>query len=177
MYGRGEQYQQCLLCELMPPFLSTAQSSNAVWQLAIDSWRLAAVGLTVQALKDGGTLLQVGCGASEISVPLMSMGFREVNIVTSFRYTLSWPVVIRLVDAGIFGDVTRLITHTLPVEKTVEAFETCANRSTMAIKVQVGCGTYDLRSNRLCSADRRRVSFWAVDSDCWDSAVCDDVRC
>ena len=67
----------------------------------------------------------------------MSMGFREVNIVTSFRYTLSWPVVIRLVAAGSFGDVTQLITHTYPVEQTIEAFETCAERSKLAIKVQI----------------------------------------
>lgn len=67
----------------------------------------------------------------------MSMGFREINIITSFRYRLSWPVVIRLVNAGVFGDVTQLITHTLPVEKTIEAFETCADRTKLAIKVQV----------------------------------------
>lgn len=90
-----------------------------------------------EALEDGGTLLQVGCGKPDIAVPLMSMGFREVNIVTSFRYRLSWPVVIRLVNAGIFGDVTGLITHTFPIEQTIEAFETCADRSKLAIKVQV----------------------------------------
>lgn len=65
------------------------------------------------------------------------MGFREVNIVTSFRYRLSWPVVIRLVADGVFGDVSRMITHTLPMERTIEAFETCADRSKLAIKVQV----------------------------------------
>lgn len=90
-----------------------------------------------QALEDGGTLLQVGCGKPDITIPLMSMGFREVNIVTSFRYRLSWPVVIRLVNAGVFGDVKQMITHVYPVEKTIEAFETCADRSKLAIKVQV----------------------------------------
>lgn len=67
----------------------------------------------------------------------MSMGFREINIVTSFRYRLSWPVVIRLVAAGVFGDVTRLITHTYPLENIIDAFETCADRSSHAIKVQI----------------------------------------
>jgi L-iditol 2-dehydrogenase len=99
-----------------------------------------APALTPQALEDGGTLLQVGCGKPDITVPLMSMGFREINIVTSFRYRLSWPVVIRLVADGIFGDVSRMITHTLPLERTLEAFETCADRSKLAIKVQVGGG-------------------------------------
>ena len=67
----------------------------------------------------------------------MSMGFREVNIITSFRYKQSWPTVIRLADAGVFGDVSQLITHTYPVEQTVEAFETSADRTKMSIKVQI----------------------------------------
>lgn len=67
----------------------------------------------------------------------MSMGFREINIITSFRYTQSWPVVLRLVADGVFGDVTKLITHKFPIEKTLEAFETCADRSQLAIKVQI----------------------------------------
>jgi L-iditol 2-dehydrogenase len=32
-----------------------------------------------QALENGGTLLQVGCGKPEVEIPLMSMGFREVS--------------------------------------------------------------------------------------------------
>lgn len=61
----------------------------------------------------------------------------QINIVTSFRYTQSWPKVIRLTDEGIFGDVTQLITHVLPIEKAVEAMETTADRSKLAIKVQI----------------------------------------
>ncbi len=82
------------------------------------------------------------------------MGFREVNIVTSFRYKQSWPVVIRLVDGGVFGDVTQLITHSLPLEKTIEAFEICADRSTNAIKVQVGGRCY----SKLTSLDCRLLT-------------------
>jgi len=61
----------------------------------------------------------------------------EVNIVTSFRYTQSWPTVIRLTQEGVFGDVTKLITHVLPIEKAVEAMEITADRSKLAIKVQI----------------------------------------
>jgi L-iditol 2-dehydrogenase len=42
-----------------------------------------------------------------------------------------------LTDEGIFGDVTQLITHTLPIEGAVEAMETTADRSKLAIKVQI----------------------------------------
>ena len=61
----------------------------------------------------------------------------QVNIVTSFRYTQSWPTVIRLTQEGVFGDVTKLITHVLPIEKAVEAMEITADRSKLAIKVQI----------------------------------------
>jgi threonine dehydrogenase-like Zn-dependent dehydrogenase len=61
----------------------------------------------------------------------------QVNIVTSFRYTQSWPTVIRLTSEGVFGDVTKLITHVLPIEKAVEAMEITADRSKLAIKVQI----------------------------------------
>ncbi|KAK4687593.1 hypothetical protein P7C73_g2527, partial [Tremellales sp. Uapishka_1] len=97
----------------------------------------SSINAAAYALEDGGTLLQVGCGKPEIELPLMAMGFREINIITSFRYQLSWPVVIRLVANGVLGDVTRLITHTFPIEKSVEAFETCYDRSNLAIKVQI----------------------------------------
>jgi L-iditol 2-dehydrogenase len=61
----------------------------------------------------------------------------QVNIVTSFRYQQSWPAVIRLVSEGVLGNVSQLITHTFPVEKMTDAFETCADRRSLAIKVQV----------------------------------------
>ncbi|KGB78656.2 hypothetical protein CNBG_4494 [Cryptococcus deuterogattii R265] len=97
----------------------------------------SSINAACYALEDGGTLLQVGCGKPGVELPLMSMGFREVNIITSFRYQQSWPVVIRLVNEGVLGGVDGLITHTFPVEKTIDAFETCADRSKLAIKVQI----------------------------------------
>jgi L-iditol 2-dehydrogenase len=68
---------------------------------------------------------------------LMVAADDQVNIVTSFRYTQSWPTVIRLTQEGVFGDVTKLITHVLPIEKAVEAMEITADRSKLAIKVQI----------------------------------------
>lgn len=62
---------------------------------------------------------------------------REVSLVTSFRYQQSWPVVIRLVEDGALGDVAKMITHSFPVEKTLDAFETCVDRTQHSIKVQI----------------------------------------
>lgn len=97
----------------------------------------ASINAACYAVEDGGTLLQVGCGKPEISLPFMSLGFREVNVVTSFRYQQTWPVVLRLAQSGVFGDVTQLITHKLPLEKAVEALEISADRTSRSIKVQI----------------------------------------
>ena len=72
-----------------------------------------------------------------MSVPLMSMVFTEADLKTSFRYRQSWPTVIRMAAAGLFGDCHKMITHTYPVEETIQAFETCLDKSKLAIKVQV----------------------------------------
>ena len=91
----------------------------------------------VQSLRPGGTIVQVGCGRAEVSVPLMKMVFVEADLKTSFRYRQSWPTVIRMAAAGLFGDCAKMITHTYPVEQTIDAFEACLDKSKMAIKVQV----------------------------------------
>ena len=69
----------------------------------------------------------------------MSAGWREISIVTSFRYSLAWPTVIRLAAGGVYGAAEQMITHTYPMDQTLEAFETCVDRAQMSIKVQVSC--------------------------------------
>jgi L-iditol 2-dehydrogenase len=95
----------------------------------------ASINSACYALEEGGTLLQVGCGKPDVSLPLMSMGFREINVITSFRYMQSWPVVIRLIQAGVYPDLERMITHKFPLESMVDAFEQCLDKE--AIKVQI----------------------------------------
>ncbi|KAG7089883.1 hypothetical protein E1B28_011518 [Marasmius oreades] len=89
------------------------------------------------AIEAGGTLLQIGCGKPDVEIPLMAMNFREVNIITSFRYKQTWPTVIRLMHDGIFHGADKLITHSFPLEKTLEAFQTCITRESRSVKVQI----------------------------------------
>ncbi|KAL0567662.1 hypothetical protein V5O48_014339 [Marasmius crinis-equi] len=91
----------------------------------------------IYAIEDGGTLLQVGCGKPDVELPLMAMGFREVNIITSFRYKQTWPTVIRLLNDGVLPGAEKLITHSFPLEKTTDAFETCVTRESRSVKVQI----------------------------------------
>ncbi|WWC61512.1 chlorophyll synthesis pathway protein BchC [Kwoniella dejecticola CBS 10117] len=141
-YSMG--FRKTLKIELGWDRLTTAAKIREVMgtaclpQLAFEATGAASsINSACYALEDGGTLVQIGCGKPDIEIPLMSMGFREINIITSFRYQQSWPVVIRLAAEGVLGDVDALITHTFPIEETVDAFETCVDRSQLAIKVQI----------------------------------------
>lgn len=62
---------------------------------------------------------------------------RPRSIITSFRYKQTWPVVIRLLNDKVFGDATKLITHSFKLEESREAFETCVTASARSIKVQI----------------------------------------
>lgn len=97
-----------------------------------------------QAMQPGSTVVQVGCGRSEVSVPLMAMVFKEIDLKTTFRYKQSWPKVIKLTYDGVFGDVGKMITHEFPIERTLEAFDACLDKSKLAIKVQVGLSIYQV---------------------------------
>ncbi|THV05517.1 putative xylitol dehydrogenase [Dendrothele bispora CBS 962.96] len=89
------------------------------------------------ALVEGGTLVQIGHGKPEIELPVMAMTFREVNVINSFRYKQTWPTVIRLLNDNILAEATKLITHTFPLEQTIDAFQTCVTRDSKSIKVQI----------------------------------------
>ncbi|KAM0753521.1 putative xylitol dehydrogenase [Meredithblackwellia eburnea MCA 4105] len=92
---------------------------------------------SIYALVDGGVLLQVGCGKPDVELPMMAMSFREVSIITSFRYKQTWPVMIRMIADNFLGDASKFITHTFKLEDSVKAFETCVTPAERSIKVQI----------------------------------------
>ena len=96
-----------------------------------------SIGAAIEAVRFGGTVFVVGVGKSEIAFPFMRMSTREVDVRFLYRYANTWPRAIRLVEAGVLGDVKRLVTHRFPIEEAVRAFETSADVKSGAIKVQI----------------------------------------
>ena len=96
-----------------------------------------SIGAAIEAVRFGGTVFVVGVGKSEIAFPFMRMSTREVDVRFLYRYANTWPRAIRLVEAGVLGDVRRLVTHRFPIEEAVRAFETSADVKSGAIKVQI----------------------------------------
>lgn len=59
------------------------------------------------------------------------------RIITSFRYKQTWPTIIRLLKAGVFGNASQLVTHTYRLEDAKSAFEACITPTERSIKVQI----------------------------------------
>jgi L-iditol 2-dehydrogenase len=97
----------------------------------------ASVGAAIEAVRFGGTVFVVGVGAPEMRFPFMRLSTREVALRFQYRYANTWPRAIRLVEAGVLGDVRKLVTHRFPIEDAVRAFETSADPKSGAIKVLI----------------------------------------
>jgi L-iditol 2-dehydrogenase len=96
-----------------------------------------SIGAAIEAVRFGGTVFVVGVGKSEVQFPFMRMSTREVDVRFQYRYANTWPRAIRLLEAGVLGDVRKLVTHRFTIEDAVRAFETSADAKSGAIKVQI----------------------------------------
>ncbi|KAF9519050.1 hypothetical protein BS47DRAFT_1370884 [Hydnum rufescens UP504] len=75
-------------------------------------------------VKIGGTFIQVGMGASEITVPITLLIAKELKLQGSFRYGPGdYTLAISLASQGKI-DVKALITHRFPFEDALKAFNT-----------------------------------------------------
>jgi D-xylulose reductase len=85
--------------------------------------------------KSGGTFVQVGMGASEITVPITLLLTKELTVKGSFRYGPGdYQLAINLAAAGKI-DLKPLVTHRFKFEDAVTAF-----RTTQAGKSEDGKG-------------------------------------
>jgi L-iditol 2-dehydrogenase len=96
-----------------------------------------SIGAAIEAVRFGGTVFVVGVGKSEMQFPFMRLSTREVDVRFQYRYANTWPRAIRLLEAGVLGDVRKLVTHRFTIEEAVSAFETSADPKSGAIKVQI----------------------------------------
>jgi L-iditol 2-dehydrogenase len=97
----------------------------------------SSIGAAIEAVRFGGTVFVVGVGKSEMQFPFMRMSTREVDVRFQYRYANTWPRAIRLLEAGVLGDVRKLVTHRFRIEDAVSAFETSADQKSGAIKVMI----------------------------------------
>ncbi|XP_065837562.1 sorbitol dehydrogenase-like [Oscarella lobularis] len=94
----------------------------------------------IYSTRSGGTLILVGLGKPEVTLPIVDASVREVDIRGIFRYRNAYPTALEMVATGAVN-VKPLVTHHFSLEKSLDAFETAKDPSTGAIKVIIDCGS------------------------------------
>jgi L-idonate 5-dehydrogenase len=89
----------------------------------------------LQAVRPGGTIVQVGIGGSEAKVPLNTLVAKEINLRGTFRFHEEFAWAVDLLSARAL-DVMPLLTEILPLDQAARAFELAGDRS-RAMKVQL----------------------------------------
>ncbi|MEP3637002.1 MAG: L-idonate 5-dehydrogenase [Paracoccaceae bacterium] len=94
----------------------------------------AALGTAIAAMRPRATIVQLGLGG-DMTLPVQAMTAKELNFKGSFRFHAEFFTAVEMMRLGRLS-VTDLITHTMPLDNAVEAFELASDR-TQAIKVQL----------------------------------------
>ncbi|KAL3276723.1 hypothetical protein HHI36_012092 [Cryptolaemus montrouzieri] len=94
------------------------------------------VRVALNVTKTGGTVVLVGMGKDEQTVPLTGALIREIDIKGIFRYCNDYPIAIELVRSGKVN-VNPLITHRFKMEDTCKAFKTAITGEGNPIKIMI----------------------------------------
>ena len=78
--------------------------------------------------------MQLGLGG-DMNLPVQQMTAKELQLRGSFRFHEEFFTAVSWMRAGQI-DVKPLITHTMPLESAISAFELASDR-TQALKVQL----------------------------------------
>ncbi|KEF59181.1 uncharacterized protein A1O9_04025 [Exophiala aquamarina CBS 119918] len=98
----------------------------------------SSVATAAYACRRGGTVVVVGVGKSKMdNLPFMHLSLGEIDLKFINRYKDMWPAAINLLGDGRIMDLDGLVTHQFELERAIEAMETCADRTSGSIKVQI----------------------------------------
>jgi len=70
----------------------------------------ASMKASLLAVQPGGKVVLIGCGHSEMKLPLAAAAQREVDIMGVFRYRNTYPTALELMSTGKI-DIATMITH------------------------------------------------------------------
>lgn len=89
-----------------------------------------AIRAGVMAVKPAGTVVLVGMGAPEVSLPVSRIQNRELVVTGVFRYTNTWQLAIELASAGKV-DLDVMVTGRFGLSQVEEALEAATRPSTL----------------------------------------------
>jgi L-idonate 5-dehydrogenase len=88
----------------------------------------------LEVLRPRGTVVQLGMGG-DVSLPQNVIVAKELSLVGSFRFHAEFALAVRIINERRI-DLSPVISHALPVQRAVEAFELAADRK-RAMKVLI----------------------------------------
>ena len=88
----------------------------------------------IGAMRPRGVVIQLGL-SGDMSVPMMQLTAKELDLRGSFRFHEEFPISVNLMQSGLI-DVKPLISHSLPLNEALDAFEIAGDRS-KAMKTQI----------------------------------------
>jgi L-idonate 5-dehydrogenase len=94
-----------------------------------------ALAAALTAARPGATIVQVGIGNGEMSVPMNLVVAKEITLRGTFRFHEEFAAAVHFLSSGAI-DVRPLLTEIVPLSDAVRAFELAADRS-RAMKVQL----------------------------------------
>jgi L-idonate 5-dehydrogenase len=93
-----------------------------------------ALAAAIHAMRPRGKIIQLGLGG-DMTLPIQALTAKELSLTGSFRFHEEFFTGVSLMQKGLI-DVTPLITHTMPIEQAVAAFDLASDRS-QAMKAQI----------------------------------------
>lgn len=88
----------------------------------------------IAALRPRSVIMQLGLGG-DMNVPVQALTAKELDLRGSFRFHEEFETAVKLMQQGAV-DVKPLISHTLPLDDAIRAFEIASDRN-MAMKAQI----------------------------------------
>lgn len=93
-----------------------------------------ALASSIPALAPGATIVQLGLGG-DMTLPVQAMTAKEICLKGSFRFHSEFSTAVEMLRKGQV-QVDPLLTHQLPLDEAVKAFEIASDRD-QAIKVSI----------------------------------------
>lgn len=96
----------------------------------------SAIAASIFAMEFAATIVIIGCGKDELEIPFGYASFNEMTIKTQFRYTNTWPTLIRLIGDGVLN-VKDCISFKYDYTDAKAAFEKAHDPKSPGIKTMI----------------------------------------
>jgi len=93
-----------------------------------------ALAAGIAAMRPRGIIMQLGMGG-DMSLPMLAITAKELDLRGSFRFHEEFATGVHFMQQGLI-DVKPLITHTMPLDRALDAFKVASDR-TQAMKAQI----------------------------------------